>query len=109
MRFAPEPVANGENFDLVSCPGVEVLENYVGLCGQGGRALPRVVPVMRHLEFLLPRVNVALPRDVQPHLGRLQILDYRARGPCHLVEHGLVRFHLVADRLDDYRVIPAWQ
>lgn len=105
MRFAPEPVANGENFDLVSCPRVEVLENYVRFRGQGGRALPGVVSVVGHLEFLLPRVNVALPRDVQPHLGRFQIFDYRARGPRHLVQDSLVRFHFVANRLHDYRVI----
>lgn len=109
VRLAPEAVADGEDLDLVAGPRVEILEDDVRLGGEGRRALARVVAIVGHLEFLLPRVNVALPRDVQALLDRLEILDYRTRGLGHLVEDCLVRLDLVADRLDDYGVVAARQ
>ena len=85
VRLATQSVTDGENLDLVASAGVEILESDVRLCGEGRRALASVVPVVRHLELLLTRVHIALPRDVQALLDRFQILDYRARGFRSLV------------------------
>lgn len=64
---------------------------------------------MGDFEFLLARINVALPRDVQTFLDRLQILDYRTRGSRYLVQYRLVGFDFVAYCLYDYGIISSRQ
>lgn len=108
MRLTPKAVTDGEDFDLVRRAGIQIFQDDMRFCGQGGRTFAGVISVVGYLELLLLGIHVALPGDVQALLDGLQIFDYGTSGTCRLVQDGLVRLDFIADRFNYYRIISSW-
>jgi hypothetical protein len=107
VGLALQAVRYGENLHQVPRPGIEIREDHPRVVSCSHDLIQSVVANAVELVFVLTRVDVALPADVETVHQGSQVFDYRGAGLRHHVQVALVGFHVFRQRLDYDGVVPA--